>query len=190
MNSSYLVYSIILNIQKFCLGKNIKDVFTPGSFYRKIYNKRVREYFKIHYKRIYNEIENGYYNQREMALFCLYKFAIHWDTKPNIYEINQKNISEFITSINEKGLSANTELLKMIYKEFEFKSIRDFIKVKEDGTTILYILVKNGRISVLTYLKFIKKLLTDDKENDILYSVDLKRFNRISNKFYNTYLSK
>jgi hypothetical protein len=191
MNSTYLVFSIINNIEKFISGKDIDDLFIP--FNPKSYRfqfQKTNDYFMNHYKRIYNDIENCYYSQKDMVCFCLYRFMFFWENKINLYEINQKNIEEFLKTNEPKRIKEDIQLLKDIHTEFNFKSRNEFINPKEDGSHILYILLKNGRISIMTYLNFIKKVLTESKEDVIFNNMNLKRFRRISIKYNKIYSQK
>jgi DNA primase large subunit len=164
-NSSLIVFSIIKNIEK-NINKNIVDInniFKPVS---KIWFERTNNYYKDACKKIYNDIENNYYNHNDLAITLLYEMI--YNKKINFFDINHKKIKEVKSMMNKQQLEKDKNLIVVINKQINLKNVNDFFKINEDGLSIVYHLIKDKNISPIFFIYFMNKGLTVQKENIII----------------------
>lgn len=181
-NSSWMVYSILKNINSFIKGKKDVDLFKKLHF---LAYKRASKFYIENSKRIYNDIENGYYTCYDLVIFILFKYMI--DEKFSLYEIRPKEINEIMKLFTIKKLKEDLKLIKEIHKELKFKKgLKEYFEIKEDGTNIAYILTKKRRISPVFFIRNFKKVLTNREEDVIIKSKEYKQFERIAIKIKET----
>lgn len=171
MQSSVLrVYSIIFNIVNIVKKKrNIKiDVLVyKGQF------EKVREYYKIHCKRIFNEIENSFYSYKDLKLFVLYSYLfVKW---PNIKNINKKNIKEVKLLFSKNRLEEDKKYFLEINKRVKLNDLEKYFIIKE-GVSIVYNLIKKKLLSPIFWIKY--SSIVDNFEGE---SIEHKYFRRICN---------
>jgi hypothetical protein len=176
-NSSFYIFSIIRNVENF-IKKNVDKDFKI--LVNRFMFIKARPYHIENCKRIYNEIENNYYNHDDMIFFMLYRYMM--EDKCHLGQINRKNLAEFKKLISKSKTKEDMEFLKSIYKEMEFKSLDDFFELKEDGTNVAYMLTKKGYISPVFFIKNAKKLLTNDCDHVIFKCKEYAKFERIAYK--------
>jgi len=153
--------------------KLFKMVNTQG------YNRvRNTPYGKI-YKKIYNDIENGYYTHDDLIIFYIYKLIFSDDVK--LPEIRYKNIKEIKKLFTEKQLKIDEKFILEIKNELKINNVIGFFKINIDGENIAYNLIKNKYISPIFYLKYYKRYLTKNKENNIFRNEDFIRFEKLIN---------
>jgi len=182
-NTTLLVFSVIRNIEDFV--KTGKDI----PVYKKSHGIRFQKsskYYADNAKRMYNDIENGYYSLQELALFLFYRYLMG-EKRVNLYKIKPEHILETMKLFTEKRRKEDLKLLKSIHTELGFKKgICDYFSMKEDGTNIAYTLTMKEKLSPTFFIRNHENCLTKLKENDIIYySEDYERFIRISLKIKN-----
>jgi len=180
--SSWMVFSVIRNVQSFVKKDKDIDLFKKVSWFA--FDKSSKYYLE-NSKQIYNDIENGYYTFHELAIYLLYKFMIG-EKKFTLYEIRQKNVKEVMKLFTVKRLHEDLKLIKQIHKELNFKrGIKEYFELKEDGTNIAYILTKNQKISPVFFIRNFEKTLTNRKE-DVIINIEFEQFQRIAKKIKET----
>lgn len=188
MNSSHLAFSVVKNLETFSNIKKFKP-FDKSKLLRFVniagYNRvRNNQYGKV-YKKIYNDIENGYYTYDDLMIFYIYKLIFSNVVK--IPEISQKNIKEIKKLFTEKQLKADKEFILDIKKELELKNeleisnVKYFFDINVNGENIIYSLIKSKHVSPNFYLQYYKRYLTKNEENNIFKNEDFIRFEKLIN---------
>lgn len=181
-NTTLMVFSVICNINDFMKSKKDIEIFKKSHLVR---FQKSSKYIVENAKRMYSEIENGYYTLTELAVYLLYNHLM--GLKINLYKIKPEHIIEIMKLFTEKRKKEDLKLLKEIHKELEFKKgICDYFEMKEDGTNIAYVLTIKGRISPTFFIRNYENCLTRMKKDDIIYSVEYEQFIKIANKIKNT----
>ena len=178
-NSTLFVFSVICNVEAFLKnGKDI-DLFKNSHFKRL---ERASKYYTDNARKMFNEIENGYYTINELVIYLL-SYAMIEPKKINLYKIKFEHIIEAMKLFTNKKKKEDLELITKIYNEIGFKKgICDFFEFKEDGTNIAYILTKNNKISPIFFIRNYENCLTKQKENDIIKDKEYERFEKIASK--------
>lgn len=161
--STFYVYSIISNLNDYVKkGKNCL-IFTNVHVNR---YKNANPGVIKHCKRIYNDLENHYYTEVDLAIAVLHKHIM--DGMCYIPTLRAKTILNIkkVYSINQ--LKIDEKVLKDVYKSMEFNDPCKFFEIHEDGTNLVYTLTKKGIISPTFSVKYLRKLLTNKDENVIL----------------------
>jgi len=178
MNSSLLVYSVINNLIK-TINTDIEiedvDVFQIGD--NRFKYLKSKEYFHIYCKKIYNDLENSYYDYSDLILFVCHQYI--FNNKINLKDINNKNVNEIIKLYTREQLEKDKKFILSVIKQSIVKNLNELFKIKEDGESIIYSLIQQKFISPF-FFAFIKQknVLTDEKENVILTDI-YERFIKI-----------
>jgi hypothetical protein len=183
-NSTLVIFSIIKNIENFIKeipkGKDV-DIFKTSHI---IVYKKSSKFYTENSKRIYSDIENGYYSLKDFIIFLLYKNMM--GEKVNFYKIKSKEIINDVELFTKKRLNKDLELLKVVYEKLNFKGIEDYFHIKEDGTNIIYVLIKTKKISPIFFIRNFEKFLTNEIKNDIIKNKEFKQFVMIALKIKET----
>jgi hypothetical protein len=180
-SSTCMVYSFIRNVYTFIQKGKETDLFKKVNYFN---FQRAPKFFIENSKRIYSEIENGYYTYHELAIYLLYRYMM--GESLNLYGIKQKTLKESMKLFTVKRLNEDLKLLKQIHKELNFKKgIKEYFQIKEDGTNIAYILTKKERISPIFFIRNFDKTLTNPNEN-VIINVEYEQFKRIAKKIKET----
>jgi len=180
-SSTWMVYSVIRNVYTFVQKEKDIDLFKKVNRFN---FQKAPKFFIQNAKRIYSEIENGYYTYYELAIFLLYQYMM--DGKINLYGTKQKTVKEIMKLFTIKRLNEDLKLLKQIHKELNFKKgIKEYFEIKEDGTNIAYILTKKEKISPIFFIRNFDKALTKFNEN-VIINVEYEQFKRIAKKIKET----
>jgi hypothetical protein len=179
--STWMVYSVIRNVYTFAhKGKEI-DLFKKVNYFN---FQRAPKFFVENAKRIYSEIENGYYTYHELIIYLLYKYMM--GEILNLYGIKQNTVKEAMKLFTFKKLQEDLKVIKQIHKELKFKrGKKEYFEMKEDGTNIAYILTKKERISPIFFIRNFDKLLTNQNEN-VIINKEYEQFKRIAKKIKET----
>lgn len=180
--STWMVYSIIKNVYTFVnKGKDI-DLFKKVHY---VAFQRASKFFIENAKRIYNDIENGYYNHYDLVIHLLYKSMM--GEKIDLYSVKEKTVKETLKLFTIKRLKEDLELIKEIHKELKFKKgIKQYFTILEDGTNIAYVLTKKERISPIFFIRNFEKALTESQEDVIIKSKEYEQFEKIAKKIKET----
>jgi len=181
MNTTLKVFSIIRNVEDFVKGGNDIDLFKLCHFIR---YKKSSKYYITNAKRIYNDIENGYYTTKELVVYMLYK-SMMANKRIDLFKIKGEVVRETMKLFTKKTLNKDLEVLKSVAKNMEFKNIQDFFDMKEDGTNIAFVLTKKELISPVFFIKNLNKNLTSESKDDII-NVEFEQFKKIAKKIKET----
>ncbi|MFW6172596.1 MAG: hypothetical protein ACOC5T_02525 [Elusimicrobiota bacterium] len=177
--STLRVFSVIVNTKNFVKGKKDIDIFKLLSMTA---FRKAPKFYAISSKRIYSEISNGYYSICDLAIFLLYQYMMG-KTSIKLGEVNYKNLKDFKEMISDKRYNEDLHLLREVYKSLNFKSMKEFFDIKEDGTNVVFELTKKKHISPRF---FIKNMLTKNDEYDTINNREYELFKRIANKIKET----
>lgn len=180
-NSTLLVFSIIKNVDDFVKKGKDQDLFKLSHIMR---FKKSAKFYADNSKRMYSDIENGYYTVQQLAVFLLYRYMIDGKSV-KLYGVKPEHVQEVAKMFTTKKLKEDLKLISTIHKEMKFKGIQDYFKMKEDGTNIAYVLTKNGRISPVFFIRNLDKALTNNREDGII-NTDYEQFIRIAKKIKKT----
>ena len=116
-----------------------------------------------------------------MFLTCLQK------GKSGIFTIVPSNIRKVVKSFSVEQTTADHKFINNLMEETGTK-LDDFVKVKEDGQSLLYELLQKNFITCCLPIKYSKKLinsLTNAEQNSILLNENYKSFIKTLNKSIN-----
>lgn len=181
INSTLMVFSVLLNINEFIKKKKDIDLFKKSHIIR---FQKSSKYITENSKKFYNDIENGYYTLKELAIFLLYKHMMNESI--NLYNVKPNTIIEVMKLFTTKKLKEDLKLLSVIHKELKFKEMKDYFEIKEDGTNIAYMLTKKSKISPIFFIRNVENVLTNIDENDIIKCNEYKQFEKIAKKIKET----
>jgi len=177
MNTSvYQMYSIVKNIGEYVRSGKERSIFS------KVGKKQFENgdnRLKYHCKRFYNDIENSYYTEEDLAVAILCQYAI--DGECVLGKIHLDSVLATKQIFTKKQLDADHVVMTSVYKEFKFKNPDKFFEAQEDGTNIAFVLTKKGLISLAFCVKYLGKLLTNAKEN-VIFNSDYKSFVHVVTK--------
>ena len=131
-------------------------------------------------KRIYNDIENGYYTHKQLVLSYLHE-SMFVDKKILIKNLNMKRIKEVKKLYTRKQFLVDKEFISNINSSLNITKVSDYFKINNDGENIIFNLIKKQFISPIFYLYFRKKLLTKLQENIKFNSKEYLHFERLNN---------
>jgi len=178
--SSHLVFSIIKNTQK--MIKTSKDLDVFKLVFIDWYSKSPEFIIQI-CKKLYNDLENGYYEPKDIAIFILYDsifndvFKYSSLTKENILKV--KNI------FTKKQLEKDKQFILDVNKKLKLNDpLKELFEIKEDGNSIIYELIMKEYITIIFYIYFQKKVLTEIPK-DVIFSTEYNKFQFVNNKIIN-----
>lgn len=161
-NSVLLIFSIFKNIENFEKNKNDCDLTELKS---EFWFKRSPNYFKIFYKKIYNDIENSFYTIDDLMIFLLCNLLL--EKKINIKNINYETITK-----NKKCLTKNQLIYdkKFILKLMEKLNVDlHFLLKHTNGGCILYDqLIKKEKISIMFILYLTNHIKINNTHQQII----------------------
>lgn len=179
MNSSLLVYSVINNLGKI-INTDIEieeiDIFNVGS--NRFRFLKTAEYFRVYCKKIYNDIENHYYNYSDMILFICHQYI--FDTKINLKDINNKNVNEIVKIYSKEQLEKDKEFVKSIIQKSILKNFNELFTIKEDGESIVYALILHKYISPFFFIFTEEKKRLTSEIKDVILNNKYERFLKIT----------
>jgi len=171
MKSSILaVFSVLKNSQQAVEKEKSLDIFR---FVSKKWFDKTGEYTYRICKRIYNDIENNYYNYKDFVNFIMYQYIKNGKFK--ISSLITKDIVNSKKLFTKKQLEKDKEFILQVAKKSKIKDICIFFETNDEGESIIFQLTKQEYVSPCFFLRFKKRCLTNEKENVIL-SNDYKRF--------------
>lgn len=154
----------------------INDIFKPTS--RGWFNKS-SDFVLRPCKRIFNDIENSYYNHNDFIICYLHESLFF--TKVKLSDINYKRIKEVKSIFTKKQYNMDKMFVNTINDDLKLKNTELFFEINNTGDSIIYNLIKNNYVSIMFYLFFIKKVLTKTPENIILKTKEYLHFERLNN---------
>ena len=177
-NSSYLVFSVYQNTKTVIEKQKYKNEIMK-TVHRGWYNK-TKPYTVNHCKRIFNEIENGYYTYDDMIIHMLTESL--FNTKAIVIsKITEKSVKKTLKLYTKKRLKIDKEFIKKVNIDVGLTSLKDFFEINEDGENLIYTLTNKEFISPAFYAQYGKKYLTRSIENTILLSKEYERFELTNN---------
>jgi len=175
------------------LNENIKEVMDSdikNEIFKTVpYSSFQRGDFQtvLQCKRIYNDIENGYYTHKQFVVAYLHE-SMFVDKKIHIKKLTLKRINEIKKLYTMKQFNDDKKFISTINESLEITKISDYFKINNDGENIIFNLIKKRFVNPIFYLYFRKKLLTNYIENINLINKDYLHFERLNNiifKFLN-----
>jgi len=181
-NSTLLVFSVLKNTEEFVKkGKDI-DIYKMSNIFR---FQKSSKFYVENAKRMYNDIENGYYTLKELAIYLMYHYLMG-EKKIKLYSIKPKHITDIMKLFTTKRLKEDLNLLKAVHKQLKLKNLSDYFHIKEDGTNIAFGLTKIGKISPVFFIRNFEKFLTNEQKDDIINSKEYEQFVKIAKKIKDT----
>jgi hypothetical protein len=177
-NSSWLVFSVIKNVEKIIDSKFDSNNIKYDSIKNKVnyqWFSRARKYSVDISKRIYNDIENHFYSYDDLIITLCYMYI--FDKKVNLNSINKNYVKSTMKLFTKEELERNKKFILDVNKQVKLKNINEFFDIKDDGVSVVYHLIMDKNISPIFYVYFTNKNLTIKKENVILD--EYKRFEKI-----------
>jgi hypothetical protein len=180
-NSSYLIYSILTNLDSIYKKK-------PELDFKKLVHKvrflNAKPYKVNVCKKLYNSVENNHISHGDIMLTYLYE-SLFSDKPIDIKLLNVENIKSVRKLFTYNQYCKDRFLIKDVIKELKLKGIVDIFEIRNGGENIVYKLIKNKHISPIFYIQNYKKVLPRCQENNILKSKDFKHFEIIINIIFN-----
>jgi hypothetical protein len=183
-NSIQKIYSLCLRLQHMnnydlwqdMEFKNLTNVMS----YVTISNIRSKKFIADQCKRMYNEIENGWYSHSDIIFYVLNQFLL--GKKFDYGNIRSETINEVRSWYTEKQMNTDTLYMVTIQKESNIPNLIDFFLPTECGEPFIYPLIMQGLVKPRYYINMKLILLTNEVENSFLFSKSdkYKRFEKIS----------
>lgn len=173
-SSSLRVYSIIFNCRDIIKKNKNKSI---DKLVVKIQYDRSKEFYRNQCKRIYNEIENSFYNYNDLKLFLLYEYLFNDSIK--LKNINAKNVKLIKKLFIKKQLNEDKYLILRVNKQTKYNDIKKYFVIREmegGNYSIIYNLILKKYISPLFWIKY--SYVVTEFENE---EKDHKRFRKICN---------
>jgi len=173
-SSSLKVFSIYQNMIKYIKGSDIDfDKLHSISWFN-----RSGEFIKSQCKRVYNDVENSFFNYKDFTLFLLHNFI--FNKKLNWAEVNSKNINSIKELYKNEQFIIDQQFILELDKQLNFKDISAYFKINRNGGNLVYDeLILKKRVSPLFYI-----MLEDDVDENSNFeeSEELKKFKKILRK--------
>jgi hypothetical protein len=183
-NSIQKVYSLCLRLQHMCnydLWQNMEfKNLTNVMGYVAMSNIRGKKFIADQCKRMFNEIENGWYSHSDIIFYVLNQFLL--GKKFDYGSIRADVITETRSWYSNEQFEKDVLYIAAILKESNLPKTVDLFIPTECGEPFIYPLVMQGLVKPRYYMNIKLILLTDDVENNFLFSKSdkYKRFERIS----------
>jgi hypothetical protein len=158
VNSSYKI---------FCLYKRLPDIFTKMNFdlYPNLDKPVVKSWFdhtnpfiKKQCYRLFNEIENSYYNFHDLTSYLIYRSL--WDKAVSLSKANGDSLDDFKKKFTEKQLKKDREVMRGINEKAKFRHISEYFTVRENGESLIYRLCMDEVLSVYFFVYYANNSLT------------------------------
>lgn len=155
------VYSIFKNCYDIVEKRRDLDFgkIRPQFVYEKTPNILKHNCFKL-----YNEIENGYYDYYDLTLSIYNKYL----NVNRVYSnsIDYKYIKEVRELYKKSELIKTKKILLNINSEVGFKNVNEYFKPQEDGYALIYKLIKKRIISPVLFLRYFNFEAKNENIND------------------------
>ena len=104
-------------------------------------------------KRIYNEIENSYYNYNDLIIHLLYLYLFKKTIYPD--EINSKKVVETLNIFTIKQLEEDKKTLISINDKLkQRKGIEKYFELDHEHKTIIFCLIRKHHISPMFWIRY------------------------------------
>jgi hypothetical protein len=178
-NSVLQICSLILNL-KTVFEKNRKVKYIHRNI-GKVPYERSHEYSQRHYKRIYNDIENGFYSYEDLWNFiCVYYL---FEDKLKLSDIQDNAVKDASYILSNDRYVKDADIMNNAIATFDTSSASlsyDILFEPNDiGTSYAYELVIEGVISPIF---FIKNLVFYEKNRKV--SKESKEYSKFVKKIY------
>ncbi len=163
------IFSLFYNLKNIIeKDKMINDQVIDGYLLSLVFN-RTKEHVKYQYKKVWNDLENGFYNYRELKLYLLYQYFI--GKKPFIAKIERDKVKEISQKFSKEQWETDKQVIKQICKRINKKNIKEFLEIKkEDETYVVHELIEKNLIGPLVFINYYDKL-ENLQENDKLKKI-------------------
>lgn len=175
-NTSLNVFSVVKNVESFIKNEKDVNIFKKQS---KLWFERSSEYIQRNCKRLFNEIENSFYDYYDLAIFLLYDLI--FNEKNSLRNVNDKNINKVKNLFTLEQLKKDQDFILELNKQLNFTDLSEYFKINSSGGNLLYDnLILPKHISPYFYLEFdINKEDEKEKEKE---KEELKKFKKIIKK--------
>lgn len=183
-NSVIQICSLMLNLKNvFEKDRKVKNINRSVG---KIPYERSTEFSQKLYKRIYNDIENGFYSYKDLFTFIVIYYL--WEDKLNYKDINDKNVKDASYILSNDRYVMDIDIMNKAIMAFDTSgatpSFDILFKPNDIGTSYAYELIVEGVISPIFFIKnisFYEKNRNKAKESEV-YSKFVKKI------YYITYI--
>lgn len=176
------------------LNKQLQDCMNIQNIEKTIFNilsvyiyKRTHKRTIYHCKRIYNDIENSYYSHKDLIICYLYE-SLFINKKINMNILTKKRIKQIKNMLTAKQFNKDKKFLLQINDNLNIKDFSEYFIIKNNGTNIIFNLIKEGYITIIFFLFYYKKILTKSQKNINFKCKEYLHFERLINiilKFLN-----
>lgn len=153
-NSTQQICSLILNAKTFFeKHKNVKDIHRNLG---PVPLQRSQEYSKRHYKRIYNDIENGFYSYKDLVAYISLFYI--WEDKLNLKEITDESVKGCATVFSNDRYLDDCKIIEGALTLFDTSAAShmnyvSLFEPNELGTSYIYEFIIKGVISPIFFIK-------------------------------------
>lgn len=169
------------HMERYDLWQNMEfRNLTSTMNYAMMSSVRGKKFISDQCKRMFNEIENGWYSHSDIIFYVLNQYML--GKKFDYGSIRAEAISETRSWYTEKQFEIDTLYMVAVQKESDISNLIDFFLPTECGEPYIYPLITQGLVKPRYYMKMKLILLTDEVENNFLFSRSDKyrRFEKIS----------
>ena len=168
-NSVVQICSLILNCKTlFERNRRVKNVHRSVGI---IPLSKSTEYSKRHYKRIYNDVENGFYSYEDLTAFIGLYYL--WEPRIKLHDITDDSVKGASYILSTERYNEDVEIVNNALVAFDTSGVVQnydiLFETNDIGTCYAYELIIEGIISPVFFLKNLKlleKLREEDLESD------------------------
>ena len=168
-NSVIQICSLILNCKTlFERNRRVKNVHRSVG---PIPLQRSTEYSIRHYKRIYNDIENGFYSYEDLAAFIGLYYL--WEPKLKLQDIKDSSVKGTSYILSTERYGEDLEIVNKALAAFDTSGVIQnydiLFETNDIGTCYAYELIIEGVISPIFFIKNLaiyEKNKDEDNESD------------------------
>ena len=119
-------------------------------------------FVKEHCKRIWNEIENGFYEYDELTIHAIW---IQWLTgkRVKMSDINRKSVDLTMDLFTTKRYKIDQQFIVDMNEQVQLDNIQAYFKINVSGRCLVYSLVRECHISPIFFIKLYKKSQPETK---------------------------
>lgn len=153
------VFSVIQNCNTLVTKKLELDLDQSVSG---MWFERSHKFVKDQCKRIWNEIENGYYEYDELKIYTLYTQCMT-GKRIQISGITRKNVGNVMELFTDKRYKEDQAFIIDVNKKTNLNGIEDYFRINIKGRSIVYGLIQEQYISPYFFIKLKKKAIVENQ---------------------------
>jgi len=169
------VFSILQKCNEFYSKEKDIDL---DEYVSELWLERSPKFIKDQCKRIWNEIENGFYEYDELKIYALYTL-LFTSKRVSLQKVTRKNVSEVMSLFTKKQYKRDQQFIIDVNQKVQLDGIENYFIINSNGRNVIYTLIFKQFVSPYFYIK-LKKFVP--KKNIFKKSKELVKFEFVVNK--------